>query len=115
MTAAHHHDLRRHLLRDDGQEDICLATYTVSTGTNRTTRLITGLELPRDGEREVHRNATITGGYVLRVAAQAAREGRGVAMMHSHPGGHRWQPMSSPDADAESSFAGLVQHLTGLP
>ncbi|WP_169576382.1 ThiF family adenylyltransferase [Nocardioides halotolerans] len=115
MTAAHHHDLRQHLFRDDGQEDICLATYTVSTGSYRTTRLITGIELPRDGEREVHGNATITGSYVLRVAAQAAREQRGVVIMHSHPRGHRWQQMSAPDADAESSFAGLVEQLTGLP
>lgn len=115
MTATHHHDLGQHLLRTDGQEDICLATYTVSIGTNRNTRLITGIELPRDGEREVHGNATITGAYVLRIAAQAAREGRGVIMMHSHPGGHRWQQMSPPDADAESSFAGLVEQLTGLP
>ena len=99
MSAVHHRDLSEHLLRADGQEDICLATYTVSTGANRISRLITGMELPRDGEREVHGNATITGAYVLRVASQAAREGRGVVMMHSHPGGHRWQQMSSPDAD----------------
>ena len=115
MTAAHHRDLSQHLLRADGQEDICLATYTVSTGANRTTRLIASVELPRDGEREVHGNATITGAYVLRVAAQAAREGRGVVMMHSHPRGRRWQQMSAPDADAESSYAGLVEQLTGLP
>lgn len=115
MTAAHHRDLSQHLLRADGQEDICLATYTVSTGANRTTRLIAGIELPRDGEREMHGNATITGTYVLRVAAQAAREQRGVVIMHSHPRGRRWQQMSAPDADAESSFAGLVEQLTGLP
>jgi molybdopterin/thiamine biosynthesis adenylyltransferase len=115
MTAAHHHDLSQHLLRTDGQEEICLATYAVSTGTSRTTRLITGIELPRDGERKVHGNASITGAYVLRVAAQAAREGRGVVMMHSHPSGQGWQGISSPDADAESSFAGLVEQLTGLP
>jgi len=115
MTAAHHAALSQHLLRADGQEDICLATYTVSTGTHRTSRLITGVELPCDGEREVHGNATITGAYVLRVAAEAAREGRGVVMMHSHPRGRRWQQLSPPDADAESSFAGLAEQLTGLP
>ncbi|HEU5038844.1 MAG TPA: ThiF family adenylyltransferase [Nocardioides sp.] len=115
MTAVHHEDLSRHLLRTDGQEDICLATYTVSTGADRTTRLIADIELPGEGDRQVHGNATIAGGYVLRVAAKAAREGRGVVMMHSHPGGRRWQRMSSPDADAESSFSGLVERLTGLP
>lgn len=115
VTATHHRELSRHLLRNDGQEDICLATYTVSTGTRRTSRLITSIELPREGERQVHGNASIMGAYVLRVASQAARESRGVVMMHSHPGGRGWQRMSSPDADAESSFAGLVQQLTGLP
>lgn len=115
MSATHHNELRRHLLRMDGQEDICLATYAVSTGSCRTSRLITSVELPGIGERQVHGNATITGAYVLRVAAQAAREGRGVVMMHSHPGGHGWQRMSSPDADAESSYADLVEQLTGLP
>ena len=63
----------------------------------------------------MHRNASITGAYVLRVAAQAARDGRGVVMMHSHPNGRGWQRMSSPDADAESSFADLVEQVTGLP
>lgn len=115
MTTARHDELKRHLLRADGQEDICLATYAVSTGTHRTSRLITGIELPRDGERRVHGNATITGTYVLRVATQAAREGRGVVMMHSHPASRSWQRMSPPDVDAESSFAGLVEHLTGQP
>lgn len=115
MSATVHQDLSRHLLRSDGQEDICLATYAVSTGARRTSRLIANVELPRDGEREVHGNATITGTYVLRVATQAARDGCGVVIMHSHPGGRGWQKLSAPDVDAESAYAGLVQQLTGLP
>lgn len=115
MSAAVHDNLSHHLVRDDGQEDICLATYATSSGARRTTRVLTNVELPRDGEVEVHGNATITGNYVLRVAAQAALEGRGVAIMHSHPGGRGWQRMSSADVDAESAYAGLVMHLTGLP
>lgn len=115
MTATHHADLAKHLLRVDGQEDICLATYAVSTGTHRSSRLITGIELPLDNERHVHGNASITGAYVLRVASRAARDGRGVVMMHSHPRGRGWQRMSSPDADTESSCAGLVEQLTGMP
>lgn len=115
MSASLHRQLSRYLLREDGQEDICLATYTVSTGTRRTSRLIASVELPEPGERQVHGNATITGAYVLRVAGQAAREGRGVAILHSHPNGRGWQRMSTPDVDAESSYAGLVEQLTGLP
>lgn len=115
MSESVHDDLRRHLLRSDRQEDICLATYAVSTGAHRTSRLVGRVKLPREGEREVRGNATIVGSYVLRVAAQAAREGRGVVIMHSHPGGKGWQLMSRADADAESSYAGLVRQLTGLP
>lgn len=115
MSTSVHNDLRRHLLRGDGQEDICLATYASSTGARRTSRVLTSVELPRDGERQVHGNATITGTYVLRVAAQAARENRGVAIVHSHPGGRGWQRMSAADVDAESAYAGLVKQLTGLP
>lgn len=115
MTDSVHAKLAEHLLRPDGQEDICLATYAPSTGTSRTTRVIATVELPLDGEREVHGNATITGGYVLRVATQAARAGRGVVLLHSHPGAAGWQGMSSPDMDCESSYASLVQQLTGLP
>ena len=115
MTETIHAALADHLLRADGQEDICLATYAPSTGARRTTAVIAAVELPAEGDREVHGNATIHGGYVLRVAAQAARDGRGVVIMHSHPGARRWQQMSGPDADAESSYAGLVLQLTGLP
>lgn len=115
MSATVHQDLSRHLLRADGQEDICLATYATSTGAHRITRVLSIVEPPRKNEREVHGNATITGNYVLRVAAQAAREGRGVAIMHSHPGGRGWQRMSSADVAAESAYAGLVKQLTGLP
>ncbi|WP_344735096.1 ThiF family adenylyltransferase [Nocardioides fonticola] len=115
MNETVHAELAAHLLRPDGQEDICLATYVPSTGATRTTRIIATVELPHEGEREVHGNATITGGYVLRVAGEAARAGRGVVLLHSHPGARGWQAMSGPDADCESSYAGLVQQLTGLP
>lgn len=115
MSATVHDELAAHLLRCDGQEDICLATYTTSTGAHRTTRILATVELPRDGERQVHGNATITGAYVLRVAMEAARAGHGVTLLHSHPGAAGWQGMSGPDTDAESSYAGMVQQLTGLP
>lgn len=110
-----HRQLVDHLLRDDGQEDICLATYATSTGNTRTTRVVATVAMPREGERLVHGNATITGAYVLRVATEATRVGHGVVLLHSHPGAVRWQGMSGPDADAESSYAGLVQQVTGLP
>ena len=66
MTAGTEGVLRAHLLRADGQEDICLATYRPSTGATRRTALLRQVHLPEPGEREVHGNATITGDYVLR-------------------------------------------------
>lgn len=115
MTAETEGALRAHLLRSDRQEDICLATYRPSTGTTRRTSLLRQVHLPEPGEREVHGNATITGNYVLRVAAAAASAGDGVVLLHSHPGGQGWQAMSGPDEDTESSYANLVREITGLP
>lgn len=115
MSAENDQILRAHLDRRDGQEDICLATYSVSTGVQRVSRLLTRVELPLKGERRVHGNATITGAYVLRVAAQAAERGEGLALLHSHPGGRGWQGLSDPDHSAESSYSYLVERVTGLP
>jgi len=107
--------LRAHLLRDDEQEDICLATYKPSTGKTRTTGLLRTVVLPHDGEREVHGNASFTGDYVLRAATQAAANGEGIAILHSHPHGGGWQRMSTFDTDAEQSYAYLAHAITGLP
>lgn len=110
-----HTTLKEHLLRSDGQEDICLATYTLSTGRMRTSRLLQAVHLPADGDRAVHGNATIAGSYVLRVADHAANLGLGLAVLHSHPGARDWQGLSEPDFEAESAYAPMVRHVTGLP
>ncbi len=108
-------EISDHLLRDDGQEDICLATYNVSTGDHRTTYVVNGAELPRDGDRRVHGNASIMGHYVLRVAAEARSKGLGVAIMHSHPRGIGWQGLSAVDAETEAGLAATVERVTGRP
>lgn len=115
MTLDVARNLRAHIDRPDGQEDICIATYRPSTGSARMTALITSVVTPDDGEREVHGNASITGDYVLRAAAIAHARGDGLALCHSHPGGRGWQQMSGPDYDAEHSFANLARELTGKP
>ncbi|HEY7044429.1 MAG TPA: ThiF family adenylyltransferase, partial [Nocardioidaceae bacterium] len=115
MTQDVHDELAAHLLRADRQEDICIATYTVSTGASRTTRILHEVHRPADGDRLVHGNATINGTYVLRVAALASQRGHGIAILHSHPGGRGWQQLSSADADAESSYARLAEQVTKLP
>lgn len=115
MTDETHEGLTRHLIREDGDEDLCLAVYSPSTGARRDTALIRQARLPLDGEREVHGNATITGRYVLRVAREARNLGMGVVILHSHPDGRGWQELSGLDADAEASYAHLVAQITGLP
>ena len=115
MTAASEDSFVRRLVRDDGQEDICLATYRPSTGLTRRTALIRAVVPPEPGERLVHGNATITADYILRGTEIAQQDGSGLVLLHSHPGATRWQPMSLPDRDCEASYANLVRELTGLP
>jgi hypothetical protein len=108
-------EFAEHLIREDGQEDLCLALYSPSTGSTRDTAVLTDVVLPHPGERKVHGNATVTGAYVLRAAALAAERGLGLALLHSHPRGSGWQAMSRPDHDAEKSYAFLAHKLTGFP
>lgn len=115
MTGTTRGILRRHLIRRDGQEDVCLATYRMSTGAERMTGLLRAVQLPKSGERNVHGNASFTGNYVVRGAAEAAADGCGVAILHSHPRSCGWQTMSGADAEAERSYAYLAQEITGLP
>lgn len=115
MTAATERHLLDRLVRADGQEDLCLATYRPSTGATRCTALITSVIAPEPGERQVHGNATVTGKYVFRGAGIARAERCGLVLLHSHPGATRWQPMSGPDRTAEASYANLAREFTGLP
>ena len=115
MTAAIEQDLLNLLVRDDGQEDLCLATYRPSTGETRSSALIRSVIPPENGDRFVHGNATVTADYILRVAEIAQNDECGLVLLHSHPGADRWQFMSGPDRDTESSYAYLVREITGQP
>ena len=115
MAEATEEALVRRLDRDDGQEDICLATYRPSTGLTRLSALIRTVIPPGHGDRLVHGNATITADYMMRAAAAAQEDDCGVVLLHSHPGARGWQEMSGPDRDCESSYANVMRELTGLP
>ena len=115
MTAATEEALVRRLVRDDGQEDVCLATYRPSTGLTRSSALIRAVVPPKPGDRLVHGNATVTGNYILRAAEAAQEDDCGLVLLHSHPGASQWQPMSGPDRECEASYANLVREITGLP
>ena len=115
LTAKTEQALLKQLLRKDGQEDLCLATYRPSTGKTRITALLTGFIPPEDGDRFLHGNATITADYVLRAAHIAQQQDSGLALLHSHPKANGWQSMSGPDREAESSYANLAREITGQP
>ena len=104
-----------HLVRPDGQEDLCLATYRLSTGRTRVSALVTEVIPPEPGERHVHGNATVTAEYILRAAGIAQAKESGLVLLHSHPGASQWQSMSGPDRNTEASYAYLVREITGLP
>ena len=115
MTAATEQGLLELLVRDDGQEDLCLATYRPSTGATRSSALIRTIVPPEKGDRFVHGNATVTADYILRAARIAQDDQCGLVLLHSHPDADRWQFMSGPDRDTESSYAYLVREITGQP
>lgn len=107
--------LRRHLIRDDGDEDVCIASYAPSTGRARTTMLLRRVILPGAGDRRVHGNASFHGQYVIRAASEAAEHGEGIALLHSHPGAYGWQGLSGPDFSTESDYARVAEAITGRP
>lgn len=115
MTARTEEALLKQLVRSDGQEDLCLATYHSSTGLTRTSALINKVIPPHPGDRCVHGNVTVTAEYILRAAEIAQNSDCGLVLLHSHPGATEWQSMSGPDRDTESSYANLVREITGLP
>ncbi|MFD3744021.1 ThiF family adenylyltransferase [Nocardia sp. NPDC058633] len=115
MTAELDAQARQHLLRLDGQEDLCLATYSPSTGVLRTTAVLNEIIHPLAGERTVHGNVSFSGAYVVRAASYAAARGCGIAIAHSHPDGYGWQHMSPLDRQAEQSYSLVAQTITGHP
>ena len=71
MTSATEEALLKQVVRADGQEDLCLATYRPSTGEARVSALVNGVIPPEPGERHVHGNVTVTAEYILRAAGIA--------------------------------------------
>ncbi len=110
-----HSRLVAHLERADRQEDLSFAVYRPSRGRHRLTALIGEPILPREGDREVHGNASFTGGYFLHALDQAGGRDAGLALLHSHPAGRGWQDMSSDDIAAEQRYAAQAQSVLGLP
>jgi hypothetical protein len=115
MTEDLAHVLCRHLVREDGQEDVVFAIWYPSPGATRRTALLHHAILPEDGDRDVHGNASFKGQYFERALRSARRHGGGVALLHSHPLGSTWQTLSPDDFSAESGHAGAAVAATDLP
>lgn len=115
MTGDLNDELQNHLLRKDGQEDVCFALWRPSSGHSRLTALLCAAILPFDDERNVHGNASFEPAYLLRAMDAAAKAGAGLALLHSHPLGVGWQRMSDDDVAAEQGNAGATLAVTGLP
>ncbi len=107
--------LRGHLLRRDGQEDVCFGLYRPSHGRTRRTAVVSEVVLPQGGERSVHGNASFSSGYFLRAADEATARNAGLVLLHSHPRGKGWQGMSDDDIAAERGYAAQAATLTDLP
>jgi hypothetical protein len=114
LTTLTHNDAVRHLVRADGHEDLCFALWHPSRGADRTTALVRELVLPREGERQVHGNASFMPAFFERALCSAAAAKAGLAFLHSHPA-PGWQGMSRDDVVAEQGNAGRVKGATGLP
>lgn len=106
--------LLSHLIRLDGQEDLCFALYAPSIGIHRRSALINEIVLPEGLDRQVHGNVSFNEGFFKRVCLRAMERGMGVCFLHSHP--YRgWQSMSNDDVRAETKMAPTVSSLTSLP
>lgn len=114
LTSETNEALKAHLLRADGQEDLCYALWYPSQGASRYTALIAEPILPIPGDRAVHGNASTTGEYLGRALKLAMEKGSGVAFLHCHPY-PGWQGMSDDDIATERRQSASVKAITGMP
>ena len=111
-TASQH--LLQHYHHEKHQEDLCFALWRPSTGQTRRVALIDEIILPKDGERNLHGNASFEPDYLGRAIKIALQKKAGLVFMHSHPY-PGWQGMSGPDIEAEQNVLAYPAGATGLP
>jgi molybdopterin/thiamine biosynthesis adenylyltransferase len=113
LSADFDFEIKRRLIRKDGEEDLMFALWAPSYGNKRFTALIHTPVYPIDGDRQRHGNASFNPQYFERVCDIALAEKCGIAFLHSHPG-PGWQGMSGDDIKAEQKIMGAVAALTDL-
>lgn len=106
--------LTDHLIREDGQEDLCFALYNLSQGDKSESALIFDIILPEKDDRQIHGNVSFNPQYFIRACKIASEKKCGLAFLHSHPF-PGWQNMSLDDVKAESTMAPSVETITNLP
>lgn len=106
--------LKNHLIRKDGDEDLCFATYNSSRGYNRFSGILASVILPEEGDRIVQGNVSFSDSFLKRALQIARERGEGLVFLHSHPF-PGWQSMSQDDVIAEKRIAGAALTFTGLP
>ncbi|RTY85400.1 ThiF family adenylyltransferase [Flavobacterium sp. LS1P28] len=114
MTESVNKALFKHLIRKDGQEDLCFAFYKLASGKKRTVGIINKIILPETGDRNVQGNVSFNSEYLDKVTAYALTNSYGICFIHSHPF-PGWQGMSYDDIEAETMLAPRVKAVTGLP
>ncbi len=103
-----------HLMREDGEEEVCFALYNPSNGLSRFTAIIDEVLLPEDGDRQIHGNVSFNPRYYERALQEALKKQKGLVLLHIHPS-PGFQKMSNDDVKAETQMAGAVKSVTGLP
>jgi molybdopterin/thiamine biosynthesis adenylyltransferase len=114
MTESINAKLFKHLIRKDGQEDLCFAFYKLSSGKNRQVGVINEVILPEFGDRNIHGNVSFNPEYFDKVTSYALAKSYGICFIHSHPY-PGWQNMSYDDIDTEVMLASRVKATTGIP
>ena len=118
LREALHRGLADHLLsgfhHGGCQEEACLALWRRGDGFNRYTGILDEVVLPDDGDRDLHGNVTVRGGYLNRALDRALKADAGVAALHSHPG-PGWQALSTIDDNTERNIVAPFIRETGLP
>lgn len=114
MTDETHQHLFNHLIREDGDEDLCFTTYVPGSGGKRFSGIVTEIIFPEENEREVHGNVGFMPEYFERVLKIATERKEGIVFLHSHPF-PGWQGMSRDDVTAETRMSPTVFATTGLP
>src|SRR3989344_3603212 len=92
LSSVTHNEAMKHLLRSDGQEDLCFALWYPSYGKERTTALIKSIIMPEPDEHSVHGNVAFKSHFFERALSIALTHKAGLAFMHSHLG-RGWQAM----------------------